>query len=251
MSLRSFLEKRSSHPLLKKGELEKKVKLAQEGNQEVRNMLIRESFTFISQVTSKVCKRYIDPVKDDEFSVALAAFDEAIMRYTKEKGSSFLSFADLVIGRRVIDYIRKQVRHCGQLSLEHSAEGVGKSDLSALEIEMSLKQYKLDHEASLRREEIQHYKEKLKEYSIDLMDLADRSPKHADTRQNAIQTARLIANNTKLRSLFLEKRKLPIKELLNQVTVSRKTIERNRMYIVAIVLLLIDDYQYLQYYLYR
>ncbi|MEW9673454.1 RNA polymerase sigma-I factor [Ammoniphilus sp. 3BR4] len=251
MSLRSFLEKRSSHSLLKKGELEKKVKLAQEGNQEVRNMLIRQSATFISQVTSKVCKRYIDPAKDDEFSVALAAFDEAIMQYTKEKGKSFLSFADLVIRRRVIDFIRKQVRHCGQLSLEHSVERVDKSDLSPLEIQMSLQQYKLDREASLRREEIQHYKEKLKEYNIDLMALADRSPKHSDARENAIQTARLIVGNTKLRSLFLEKRKLPINELLKQVTVSRKTIDRNRMYIVAIVLLLIEDYQYLQYYLYR
>ncbi|MEW9672984.1 hypothetical protein [Ammoniphilus sp. 3BR4] len=91
MSLRSFLEKRSSYPLLEKEELEKKVKLAQEGNQEVRNLLIQQSTAFIAQVTYKVCKRYIDSTKDDEFSVALAAFDEAVMQYTKEKGSSFLS----------------------------------------------------------------------------------------------------------------------------------------------------------------
>ncbi|WP_367758627.1 hypothetical protein [Ammoniphilus sp. 3BR4] len=154
-----------------------------------------------------------------------------------------------MIRRRVIDFIRKQVRHRGQLSYEYSVQGGEKLDLSSLEIQISLQQYELDHEASLRREEIQHYKEKLKEYNIDLMDLADRSPKHADARQNAIQMARMIVDNIQLRSLFLEKRKLPIKELMQHVTVSRKTIERNRMYIIAIVLLLIEDYQYLQCYL--
>lgn len=249
MFLRSFFEKRSSDSPIKKGEMEEKVRLAQEGNQEMRNLLILQSTTFMSQVASKVCKRYIDPAKDDEFCVAMAAFDEAMMQYNKEKGSSFLSFADLVIRRRVIDYIRKQSRHLGQLSLEYSREREEDSSLSPLEIEISLHQYELDHEASLRREEIEHYKEQLMEYNIDLMELPDRSPKHTDSRENAVQVARMLANNTQLRSLFLEKRKLPMKELMKHVSVSRKTIERNRMYIIAIVLLLIEDYQYLHRYL--
>lgn len=248
MFLRSFFEKRSSYPPIEKGNLEEKVELAQEGNQEVRNLLIQQSTTFMSQVASKVCKRYIDPAEDDEFSVAMAAFDEAIMQFSKEKGSSFLSFADLVIRRRVIDYIRKQARHQGQLSLEYPGEKEEESSLSSLEVVISLQQYEIDHEASLRREEILHYKEQLKEYNIDLMQLPERSPKHTDARQNAVQIARMLVNNTHLRSLFLEKRKLPINELMKHVTVSRKTIERHRMYIVAIALLLIEDYQCLQRY---
>jgi RNA polymerase sigma factor len=53
-----------------------------------------------------VCKRYIDPKKDDEFSIGLAAFNEAMLTYSAERGSSFLSFAKLVVKRKVIDYIR-------------------------------------------------------------------------------------------------------------------------------------------------
>jgi len=249
MFLRFFRDKAFLSPSVQRGELEEKVVLAQKGNQEVRNLLIQQSTTFISQVTSKVCKRFIDPVKDDEFSVAMAAFDEAIMQFTPEKGCSFLSFAKLVIRRRVIDYIRQQARHRGQLSLEYSREREEESSSSLLEVGISLEKYEYDHEASLRREEIQHFREQLKEYNINLMDLPDRSPKHSDARQNAVQIARILADNSHLTSLFLEKRKLPMKELMNHVTVSRKTIERNRMYIIAIVLLLIDDYRYLQGYI--
>ncbi|RXT05714.1 RNA polymerase sigma-I factor [Ammoniphilus sp. CFH 90114] len=249
MFLTRFLGKRSSQPSQAKIELEEDIRLAQNGDLDVRNQLISQYTPFISQVASKVCKRFIDPSRDDEFSVAMEAFDEAINKYTIGKGSSFLSFADLVIRRRIIDYIRKESRHRGQLSFEHTIEGEEDSDLSPIETQASIQQYQLDYEASLRREEIEHYKEKLKEFDIDLMDLPDISPKHADARQNAIEVARVLVRSERLSTLFTEKKKLPMKELMNEVEVSRKTVERNRNYIVAIILLLMEDYRYLQSYL--
>ncbi|MEW9669247.1 RNA polymerase sigma-I factor [Ammoniphilus sp. 3BR4] len=249
MFLTRFLGKRSSQPSAAKIELEEDIRLAQNGDLDVRNQLISNYTPFISQVASKVCKRFIDPSRDDEFSVAMEAFDEAISKYTIGKGSSFLSFADLVIRRRIIDYIRKESRHRGQLSFEHTIDGEEESDLSPVETQASIQRYQLDFEARLRREEIEHYKEKLAEFKIDLMELPEISPKHADARQNAIQVARALVRSERLRSLFTEKKKLPMKELMNEVEVSRKTVERNRNYIVAIILLLMEDYQYLQSYL--
>jgi len=247
--LSRFLGKRSSHFPSARVELEKDVTLAQQGDLDVRNELIKNYIPFISQVTSKVCKRFIDPSKDDEFSVAMEAFDEAISKYTFGKGSSFLSFADLVIRRRVIDFIRKEAKHRGQLSFEHTGDGEEETDQTAIETQVSIQQYELDYDASLRREEINHYKEKLKEFKIDLMELPDISPKHVDARQNAIEVARTVVNNSRLCQLFLEKRKLPMKDLMAEVAVSRKTVERNRNYIVAIIILLLEDYQYLHSYL--
>lgn len=249
MFLSRFLGKHSSHSSAIKIDLEQDLRLAQNGDLDVRNQLISQYTPFISQVASKVCKRFIDPSRDDEFSVALEAFDEAITKYTPGKGSSFLSFADLVIRRRIIDYIRKEVRHRGTLSLEYTLEGEEESDLSPVETQASIQQYQLDYEASLRREEIQHYKENLKEYDIDLMELPELSPKHADARQNAIAVASIVAGDENLRFAFMEKKKLPMKELMKKVEVSRKTVERNRNYIVAIILLLMEDYQYLHSYL--
>jgi RNA polymerase sigma factor len=48
--------------------------------------------------------------------------------------------------------------------------------------------------------------------------------------------------------LFSNKR-LPIKQLEKMVDVSRKTIERNRKYIIAIALILASDYVYMKDYI--
>ncbi|CRF29115.1 RNA polymerase sigma factor sigI [Mycobacterium tuberculosis] len=48
---------------------------------------------------------------------------------------------------------------------------------------------------------------------------------------------------------MMSKRMLPIKELLDQVGVSRKTLERNRKFIIAVALIYNGPYPYLRDYL--
>ncbi|MNY66116.1 RNA polymerase sigma factor SigI [compost metagenome] len=48
---------------------------------------------------------------------------------------------------------------------------------------------------------------------------------------------------------MISKRMLPIKELLAQVKVSRKTLERNRKFIIAVALIYQGPYPYLRDYL--
>jgi RNA polymerase sigma factor len=45
------------------------------------------------------------------------------------------------------------------------------------------------------------------------------------------------------------KKRLPIKELERHVHISRKTIERNRKYIIAIAIILSGEFHYLQDYI--
>lgn len=70
----------------------------------------------------RVCKRYIDQEQDDEFSIGLIAFNEAIDSFHEGKGSSFFTFARLVISRKVIDYIRQQKHHRQTVPLEYSGQ---------------------------------------------------------------------------------------------------------------------------------
>lgn len=65
---------------------------------------------FIRKSISSVCRRYITE-QDDEYSIGLFAFNEAIEQYSYKKGKSFLAFANLLIKRDVIDYIRKESKH--------------------------------------------------------------------------------------------------------------------------------------------
>ncbi|MCY8267971.1 RNA polymerase subunit sigma, partial [Bacillus haynesii] len=74
----------------KKQTLEESVISIQKGNQQLQNELIDQYKPFVAKTVSSVCKRYIDE-KDDEFSIGLIAFNEAIEKYSSDKGNSLLA----------------------------------------------------------------------------------------------------------------------------------------------------------------
>jgi RNA polymerase sigma factor len=219
-----------------------------QGEEELRNELLQKYRPFVAMVTSKVCKRYIHQSHDEEFSVGFEAFNEAISQYSSDKGSSFLSFADLVIRRRVIDFMRKNKQRASFVSFDESADPES-PEYNVWDVQVALEQYHAEREADMRREEILHYRERLLEFDIELEALPEYTPRHVDARNNMISIARMIAENKQLRDAFLEKKKIPVKYLLRFISFSRKTIERNRNYIVAITLIFIENYQYLRSYI--
>ncbi|WP_236939237.1 RNA polymerase sigma-I factor [Evansella clarkii] len=228
--------------------IEQTVAAIQEGDSEQENLFIEQYIPFIRKTTAKVCKRYIRTSEDEEFSVALMAFNEAIKQYSSNKGSSFLSFASLVIRRRVIDYIRQEQRRRVTLSIDFTEED--KENMENLaEVQASFKEYKEIIETEHRREEILHLQEKLGEFGISLSEVAAQSPKHQDARENMLEIAQVVVSNEKFKEFLLEKQRLPMKELTKSISMSRKTIERNRKYIITLCLVLLEDYRYLQDYL--
>jgi RNA polymerase sigma factor len=205
---------------------------------------------YIVKVTSRFCKRYIDPSRDDEFSIALSAFDEAINQYASHAGKSFLGFAETVIRRRLIDHVRKEQRH-NQTVPYSSFDMVDEEDqtVNPIEIQEAVQRYEADRETDARRLEIADYNSCLGRYGISFAELPDLSPKHADSRRLLISISLLLARNEALYETFRATKKLPVKELCEMAGVSRKTVERNRKYIIAIALLHNGDYPYLQMYL--
>lgn len=130
----------------KKRTLEQSVLLIQQGDRTLLNEIIDNYKPFIAKTVSSVCKRYIYET-DDEFSIGLIAFNEAIEKYSPEKGSSLLSFSEVLIKRRVIDYIRKQTKsqHISMdltySSLEEESPGM------VIVNELSLEDYKKKSDA--------------------------------------------------------------------------------------------------------
>ncbi|MCD8510679.1 MAG: sigma-70 family RNA polymerase sigma factor [Bacillus sp. (in: Bacteria)] len=102
--------------------VEETIRLIQQGDEDHENEFIKKYIPFIQNTATKVCKRYIRTTDDDEFSIALIAFNEAIHNFSENKGSSFLSFASLVIRRRIIDYIRQEQRKKVSLSIDYTDE---------------------------------------------------------------------------------------------------------------------------------
>lgn len=227
--------------------LEEMVLTAQDGDRITQNFLLKKYQPFIAKCVSEVCKRYIDPLKDDEFSVGLLAFNDAIFSYSPEKGCTFLSFAKIIIKRRVIDYIRSNKNKLATVSLE---ENFNMEDMeSPIEFSAVKELYEAEKDILSRREEIEEYREKLKEYNLTLKELTEVSPKHRDARDSAVRSARILYNDPELREYVHLKKKLPLKKLVKKVDVSKKTLERNRKFILAIFIILSEDYIYLKDYL--
>ncbi|MDM5226485.1 RNA polymerase sigma factor SigI [Cytobacillus sp. NJ13] len=231
----------------RKRTLEETVELIQQGDTALNNELIESYKPFIAKTVSSVCKRYIHE-SDDEFSIGLIAFNEAIQKYSPDKGSSLISFSEVLIKRRVIDYIRKQSKF-QNLSFNGGSNLEDDDTGSAIEDELSIEDFRKKTDEELRKEEILQFTQILQEFDLTFSDLIEQSPKHADARKNAMTVAKILVENDELKNILYDKKKLPIKQLESYVSLSRKTIERNRKYIIAISLILSGDYIFLKDYI--
>jgi RNA polymerase sigma factor len=228
-------------------DLEAAVERIKTGDELLRNDLIRQYQPFIAKTAGKLCKRYIQPETDDEFAIALAAFNEAIDSFDSKAGSSFLSFAEGVIRRRLIDFIRKEQRFAGQIpqsAFEIQNEEDERFDpIDAME---AMERYERSRTAEERRLEIEVLSAQLADFGITFSELVQVSPKHEDSRRLLIGIGVRLSRNPELSAMLLAKKSLPLKELTELAGVSRKTLERGRKYIIAVTLIHLGSFPHLK-----
>jgi RNA polymerase sigma factor len=184
---------------------------------------------FIIKAASRTSKHYITR-SDDEWSIALSAFVEAVEKYDLEKGS-FIAFAELLIRRRLIDWFRINSRNNEVIHVEDIEN---EPDTSRESDEIKL--------------EIRALEEDLRLYGISFMDLADASPKAQKTRDACRKAINWIIENPLIINQMKESNQLPIKIIENNSGVPRKILERHRKYIIAVVEILAGDYPWLNEY---
>jgi RNA polymerase sigma factor len=222
----------------------------QNGDLKLRNQFITNYQPYVIKVTSRFSKRYVDPARDDEFSIALSAFNEAVNQFSPESGRSFLSFAETVIRRRLIDYVRKEQRFQSQVpysAFDQTDEE--ENSFNPIDVHQAMEQYGKQKSMEERQGEIIELNRCLANYGISFADLADASPRHSDSRQMLFKIGKKLADNSALMRILLTKRQLPIKEMLDIIDISRKTLERNRKFLIAIALIYNGPYPYLRDYL--
>jgi len=247
---KKFFGKRPSERSDASPPLEEQVLSIQQGDLRLRNQLIADYQPYVAKVTSRFCKRYIDPARDDEFSIALTAFNEALNQFSPEAGRSFLGFAETVMRRRLIDYVRKEQRFQGQVPYSaFDQEDEESNFINPVEVHQAIEAYEKQVGMEERRSEIIDFSRCLQEFGISFSELTEVSPKHDDSRQLLFQIGRTLSEDAELMRALLTKRQLPIKELLERVQVSRKTLERNRKYLIAVALIYNGPYPYLRDYL--
>ncbi len=220
---------------------------AKEGDQEARNQLIQDYTPFVMKVASQKAGRFLRPGVDEEISVALLAFNEAITAYDGDRGS-FLSFSQTVIQRRLVDHFRRDRGRQHEVALSDFEEDDDRPHEPNPLDRLAQANWALVEEQEERRREIEEYQAILARYDISFADLVKAAPKHRDSRERAIQLARAVVREPIHASALGRRGELPVKALAEQFGVSRKLVERNRKYIVAVALILMHDLPHLQAY---
>ena len=223
-----------------------------EGSLEI---LITENKDLILRCASRAAGRFLTD-SDDEWSVALMAFHEAVGAYQEDKGH-FEALASTVIRRRVIDYLRSERRYDMELSVApETFGGELEEDPTALQMEvrsatagLSETQESTRPGTSATRDEIDAVQQLLSGYGFSFFDLTECSPKAGKTKNSCALAVRTLLADPALLEKLRNSRTLPIKELSVRSGVSRKILDRHRKYIIAAAELLSGDFPILAEYM--
>ncbi|TDA70085.1 MAG: RNA polymerase sigma-I factor [Clostridia bacterium] len=224
---------------------EELVARARLGDALAREQVLAEHRPWVQKVASATCRRFLEWGRDEELSVALLAFNEAIDRYDASRGVPFLAYARQVVRSRLVDFLRRETRERERFILGLEAAGTWP------EAELAREKYDREMAAAERAAEISAYAAVLQEFGLSLAELARVSPKHRDSRQLMLRAARTLAEHQELFQHLVAKKKLPLVELSLASGIPRKTLEKGRKYIVAVSLILgqPEEFTYLYSYL--
>ena len=215
---------------------------------EAADRLIGTYLPFIRSETAKFLGRPPQEGHDDELSIAMIAFHEAIQGYSRGRGA-FLPYAAMLIKSRLIDYQRKEKRHKGILSLETPA----REDENALGDTLPGDG---DHGEDIvmrdaTRAEIEELSAQMKLFGVSLTDVADNCPRQERTLRACQKVLLEARRHPEYLDELIQTKKLPITALSKLSGVDKKTLERHRKYLIAVLLAFTNGYEIIRGHLYH
>ena len=217
-----------------------RVSAAKSDNHEA-DALIADYMPFIKAETARFLKRQPEP-EDDELSIAMFAFYEAIRSYSRLRGA-FLKYAATSIKNRLIDYYRREKRNRGLVSLNTADE-----DQNEL-MDTVADQHDEFEERNVRdatRQEIEELTAQMAEFGVSMSDIAENSPKQGRTLAACQRAVRYARQNPEILADFLRTKRVPLAKLAEGAETERKTLERHRKYLAAVLLICTNGYEILR-----
>ena len=95
-----FFSKAASRDRRQDAEIDE-IQAIREGDEALRSQFIKKHTNYILSIANKIKGRYIQIENDEEYPIALDAFNRAIDCYDPDKGASFLTFAGMLIRRAI------------------------------------------------------------------------------------------------------------------------------------------------------
>ena len=147
---------------------------------EAADALIRQYMGFIRSETVKFLHTAPENGHEDELSIAMLAFYEAVLAYEKSRGA-FLPYAARAIKNRLIDHYRTEKRHGNVISL-HTPLGGEEDGGELLDTIPDTVDHAEDYVVrTASRREIQEFSEKLAQFGLTFSDVADNCPRQERT----------------------------------------------------------------------
>lgn len=206
------------------------------------NALIADYMPFIRAETAKYLKRQPEP-EDDELSIAMFAFYEAICSYSRLRGA-FLKYAALQIRSRLIDYYRREKRNKGQISLNTASEDDETELMDTLADPHD--EYAEQEIREATKEEIRELSEQMTAFGVSMTEIAENAPKQGRTLEICKQAVQYARNHPDILEDFLRTKRVPLAKLAEGAQVERKSLERHRKYLVAVLLICTNSYEILR-----
>lgn len=212
---------------------------------------IRKNRRFILGCAYKTVRHFVSE-SDDEWSIALIAFHEAVQTYDGSKGN-FKSFAALVIKRRLLDYIDSQAKYSREVHADLGGAELADDELAPIQLEAQRAVARQSMESGLSeqamRDEIEAVGDTLRAYGFSFFELAECSPKAQKTKDACARVIRALLADAALMAHMRRTGTLPAKALCEAADVHKKILENHRKYIIAAAEILDGDYPGLAEYL--
>lgn len=200
---------------------------------------IEKHIPFIISCISKFTGRYVSIENDDEYSIGMMAFVEAIEKYKESRGD-FYAFSRLVIESRLKNFFEKENKHIKNKSIEDYKE-------RGTDLVDNLEDYDKD---DLNREftinEIKKLKEEIYDFGFGFEELVNEAPKHKDTREKAIDISEKSSREKDITDFMFVKKRLPIKNMSDRFDVSEKVIRKSKLFIITVIIILFRGYRNLK-----
>ena len=200
---------------------------------------IEEHIPFIISCISKFTGRYVSIENDDEYSIGMIAFVEAIEKY-KEKRGDFYAFVRLVIESRLKNFFEKENKNSKNKSIEDYKE----KGIDILETADNNDDLDLNREITI--DEIKKLKDEIDEFGFGFEELVNEAPKHKDTREKAIDISEKSSREKDITDFMFMKKRLPIKNMSDRFYVSEKVIRKSKLFIITVIIILFRGYRNLK-----
>ncbi|WP_051638701.1 sigma factor [Butyrivibrio sp. NC2002] len=229
--------------------------LAAKNDNKALTELVRNNDKFIRKCAYFSVHRFITE-HDDEYSIALSAFLEAVSDYDSDKGE-FSTFAQTVISRRLYNYLRTEYRWKPEISVNPTIIGgdIPEEEVSEIAIELKQKNAELGREESAMSsavtvsDEVNALTERLQIYGIEFSQLVKSSPTSGKTKLACRTLLNTMMNDDELLAKYKKSHTIPVMALASASGISKKIIDRYRRYLIASLEILLGDYPLLSTYL--